>query len=157
MSLDEMHQLPLRLAAKAKGRTGTQFAALCWRIVGDSPEVCLITTRGKGRWTLPKGWPMNGQTPAQAAATEAFEEAGVSGHAVNRCLGVYSYVKPKDKTRKPLVTLVFPLHVHTVHDHWPEQADRQRRWLSPAKAAKRLKPAALRHIVESFDPAQLHR
>ncbi|SMY06555.1 NUDIX hydrolase [Flavimaricola marinus] len=157
MSLDEMHQLPLRLARKAKGRAHTQFAALCWRIVNGGPEICLITTRGKGRWTLPKGWPMDGQTPAEAAAMEAFEEAGLTGQSLDRCLGVYTYVKPKDKSRTPHLTLVFPLQVQTIHADWPERAVRRRKWVSPAKAARLLKSPELRHIVEQFDPRQLHR
>jgi 8-oxo-dGTP pyrophosphatase MutT (NUDIX family) len=157
MSLDEMHQLPLRLAGKAKGRTRTQFAALCWRIVHDQPEICLVTTRGTGRWTLPKGWPMDGQTPAEAAAMEAYEEAGLTGFAVDRCLGLYSYVKPRDKSRKPHLALVFPLHVQTIHSDWPERSVRRRDWFSPERAAQLLKPRALRHIVERFDARQFRR
>jgi 8-oxo-dGTP pyrophosphatase MutT (NUDIX family) len=42
-------------------------------------EILLITTRKKGRWSVPKGWPIKRSSPQQTAATEAYEEAGVRG------------------------------------------------------------------------------
>ena len=155
MSLDETSQLPLRIKRKARGRTQAQFAALCWRILDGQTQVCLVTTRGKRRWTLPKGWPMNKQTPAEAAATEAYEEAGLTGRAQDRCLGVYSYLKPGDKSRRQYLALVFPVEIEETHDDWPERRDRQREWLPQAQAAARLSPPELRHIVEQFDPQKL--
>jgi 8-oxo-dGTP pyrophosphatase MutT (NUDIX family) len=55
-----------------------QVAAVCYRIRGTSIEFLLVRTR-KGRWTFPKGGAESGLTYAQAAALEAFEEAGVHG------------------------------------------------------------------------------
>lgn len=158
MSLDDTPQLPLRLPRKAKGRTQAQFAALCWRHSADPDhpgiEICLVTTRGKGRWTLPKGWPISGQTPAEAAATEALEEAGLSGQASDICLGVYSFTKAGDKTGRTCLALVFPVEVETVHDDWPERKARRRKWVRPAEAARLLKVPELRHIVLQFDKRQ---
>jgi ADP-ribose pyrophosphatase YjhB (NUDIX family) len=53
-----------------------QFAALPFRLRDNDLEVLLITTRKKGRWSVPKGWPIRQRTPQQTAATEAYEEAG---------------------------------------------------------------------------------
>ena len=53
-----------------------QVAALCHRRTkAGQKEVLLVTSRGTGRWILPKGWPMRGKSDAQAAAQEAWEEA----------------------------------------------------------------------------------
>ncbi|WP_153885555.1 NUDIX domain-containing protein [Microvirga tunisiensis] len=37
----------------------------------------LVTTRGRKRWIVPKGWPVPGLQPYESAAREAFEEAGL--------------------------------------------------------------------------------
>jgi len=51
---------------------------VCYRIRGGVIEFLLVQTRG-GRWTFPKGGVEPGLTHAQAAALEAYEEAGVHG------------------------------------------------------------------------------
>jgi 8-oxo-dGTP pyrophosphatase MutT (NUDIX family) len=56
-----------------------QVAAVCYRIRGTDIEFLLVRTRGSRRWTFPKGSAEPGLTHAQAAALEAFEEAGVHG------------------------------------------------------------------------------
>jgi len=56
-----------------------QIAVLPYR--ADSPAVdatiriLLITSRGKGRWVVPKGKPVAGLPPHASAAREAEEEA----------------------------------------------------------------------------------
>src|SRR5882672_5945340 len=55
-----------------------QVAAVCYRVRSGAIEFLLVQTRG-GRWIFPKGGAEPGLTRAQAAALEAFEEAGVHG------------------------------------------------------------------------------
>ena len=63
-----------------KQATRVQYGALPYRLKDDaSVEVLLVTTRQTKRWIIPKGWPIKGLTPAEAAAREAYEEAGVQG------------------------------------------------------------------------------
>jgi 8-oxo-dGTP pyrophosphatase MutT (NUDIX family) len=156
MTTVTIEQLPIRLRGR-KSNVRSQFAALCYRRILDQTQICLVTSRGSGRWILPKGWPVHNQTPAQAAAAEAFEEAGLSGHAFDTCLGVFSYTKPLDKSRTAILALVYPVHVTHVHTDWPEQHQRRRKWFTPAKAAAKIAEPELRRIVESFDPAHLLR
>ncbi|WP_386679958.1 NUDIX hydrolase [Loktanella sp. R86503] len=148
-------QLPLKLRGSKTDVRG-QFAALCWRRdTAGEVEICLITSRRTKRWIVPKGWPMHKQTPAEAAATEAWEEAGLTGHPVDRCLGVFSYVKPLSKRTTPVVVMVYPLEVLQIASDWPEKAERRRKWFSRRKAASKLAEPALRRIVEAFDPDSL--
>lgn len=148
-------QLPLKLQAGGKTDVRTQFAALCYRFRNEKLEICLVTSRRSKRWILPKGWPMHKETPANAAATEAWEEAGLTGRAIDRCLGVYAYVKTMSKTLAPVVVMVYPMEVSEEHAKWPERKQRKRKWLSPKKAAKRLAEPELRRIVARFDPDML--
>ena len=55
-----------------------QVAAMCVRQGKDGPEVLLIQTLTRKLWMVPKGWPMDGLSLSDAAAQEAWEEAGVA-------------------------------------------------------------------------------
>lgn len=148
-------QLPLKLREGGKTDVRTQFAALCYRIKNGELEICMVTSRRSKRWILPKGWPMHKQTPANAAATEAWEEAGVIGTAIDHCLGAYSYVKPLSDNPTQVVVMVYPVAVSEVAQKWPEKSQRKRKWVSPKKAAKKLQEPELRRIVATFDPNRL--
>jgi 8-oxo-dGTP pyrophosphatase MutT (NUDIX family) len=150
-------QLPLKLRSGGKTDVRAQFAALCWRIKNDQVQVCLITSRTRKRWIIPKGWPMHKQTPANAAATEAFEEAGISGDTSDICLGIFSYSTHGKVENAPILTMVYPLHVTHVHSKWPEKKQRRRKWFSQKKAAKKLSEPELKQIVASFNPKKITR
>src|ERR1700676_4270865 len=68
----------VRLAELRKLKECDQVAAVCYRVRDGNIEFLLVRTR-KGRWIFPKGSVEPGLTHAQAAALEAFEEAGVHG------------------------------------------------------------------------------
>ena len=120
--------------------TSRQVAALCWRRRAGETEVLLITSRGSGRWILPKGWPVPGQSDARSALTEAWEEAGVrTAAAVGAPLGRYVYFKnPGGRgKRQPTVieATVFPIEVDRLADKYPEAGQRRRMWVPPDQAA----------------------
>ena len=128
-----------------------QFAALCWRMHGERPEVLLITSRDTGRWIVPKGWPMDGRTPAEAAAREAWEEAGVEGRVDADAVGCYSYDKALRRAAAlPCVVQVFPLRVDRLVDDYPERRQRRRKWFSAVKAARKVDEPELRELILDF-------
>ncbi|WP_227419160.1 NUDIX hydrolase [Roseitranquillus sediminis] len=133
----------------------TQVAALCWRMRKDELQVLLISSRRRKRWIVPKGWPIEGCTPAQSAAIEALEEAGVEGRCSDVCLGIFSYIKQLDEQDLPCVVPVFPLEVKRIHDDWPEKNERQRRWVSIRKALDLIDDAEMRPILRNFRPNKL--
>lgn len=125
-----------------------QFATLPWRRVDGRIELCLITSRDTGRWIIPKGWPMDGKTPSEAAAIETFEEAGLRGIASTRCVGVYTYLKDLDDGPDlPVLVAVFPLEVTKVLNDWPEADQRSRKWVTLKKAARLVSDRELREIL----------
>lgn len=145
-------QLPISVRASHKSDVRSQFAALCYRIERGKPEILLVTTRGSGRWIAPKGWPMDGKTPAESAAQEAWEEAGVVGEAHDQCLGLYSYNKTMGRgVGLPCVAMVYPVLVKTLGSDFPEKGQRQRKWFSPKKAAARVQEPELARILRDFD------
>lgn len=146
----------LCLPATAKRDVRTQFGAVCWRLRRKKPEVLLVTTRRTRRWMVPKGWPMDGHTPAQAAAVEAFEEAGVEGQPNDHCIGFFSYLKIiEGEEALPCMVALFPVRVRKVHETWPEGDQRKRRWVSPRRAAELVQEPELQAILRRFDPAAL--
>ncbi len=138
-------------AARNDKGFGLQYAAMPWRKTKDGREVLLITSRESGRWVLPKGWPMKRRAPHQAAAREAFEEAGVRGEVGSEPLGTYTYLKNfKDLLSFRCEVQVFPLEVTRVLARWPEQDERRRRWFSPARAAELVDEPELQALLRNW-------
>lgn len=152
VSIARIKQKPLRLSTSRKRDVRTQFAALCWRIHDDQIEVLVVTSRRSKRWILPKGWPLHGQTPSEAAATEAWEEGGVRGKVAPVCLGLYSYLKGRSSRDLPCMVAVFPLRVTETARNWPERKERRRKWVSPQRAAALVEEPELRRLLRDFDP-----
>jgi 8-oxo-dGTP pyrophosphatase MutT (NUDIX family) len=150
--MNSLQQQEIILGDAAKTDLRTQFAALCYRVKNEKVQFCLVTSRRSGRWIVPKGWPMNGQTPMDAAATEAFEEAGVRGKIEPRPIGVFSYYKVHSKNELPCIAVVYPLKVKKVLRTWPEHKERNRKWLSRKKAAALVDNAELSQIILRFQP-----
>jgi 8-oxo-dGTP pyrophosphatase MutT (NUDIX family) len=44
-----------------------------------TPQALLLTSRETRRWVIPKGWTMRKLSSPNAAAREAYEEAGLLG------------------------------------------------------------------------------
>jgi 8-oxo-dGTP pyrophosphatase MutT (NUDIX family) len=88
-------------------------------------EVLLITSRRRGRWIIPKGLIEPGMSPAESAAMEAFEEAGVRGRIGDQPIEEYSY----KKWGGVCGVKVYLLEVDEVFDDWPEADIRRREWI----------------------------
>jgi 8-oxo-dGTP pyrophosphatase MutT (NUDIX family) len=100
---------------------------------------------------LPKGWPEPELGPAENAAREAFEEAGVVGKISAESIGSYHYLKErKDGGGIPCSVEVFALEVTKQLDEWPEKGGRKFSWLPVDQAAAHLAEPGLRQILEDF-------
>ncbi len=135
-----------------------QFAALCYRVTAKGKlRVLLITSRGIGRWIVPKGWPMQGRTAWETARAEAWEEAGVRGSIASASVGRYFYEKWRpDDAPVPCQVDVFPLEVTDLEDNFPEVGQRQRKWFSLEEAANLVMEPELAEILTSFNPKMLN-
>ena len=130
-----------------------QVAALC--LNEKTGEVLLVTSRGTGRWIVPKGWPMAGRSLADAAAQEAWEEAGVRGRISQAEIGRYHYDKEQERGfAVPIEVRVFPLYVDDLDDRFPERGERKRRWFPPHEAAQLVAEAGLKRILQGLPGAE---
>jgi len=134
-----------------------QVAALCLRRKGSRAEVLMITSRGTGRWILPKGWPIAGLSDAEAAMQEAWEEAGVRAAPRGLMpLGTYRAVKTRTKgLPEPVNTIVYACDVTDLASKWPESHQRRRRWMRPEDAAHLVREPGLKRLLR--DASLLHR
>lgn len=119
----------------------------------ETGEVLLITSRGSGRWVIPKGWPMAGKTLPGAALTEAWEEAGIEGQVHDAEIGRYVYDKERDNGYAvPVEVRVFLVAVRKLRADFPEAGQRQRRWFLPDHAARLVVEPGLKDILLALPP-----
>src|SRR5580698_4288489 len=122
-------------------RRSEQVAAVCYRIRGKAIEFLLVQTRG-GRWIFPKGSAEPGLTHAQAAALEAFEEAGVHGRIEEASFAKYvrrgSARKAAARSgKKELAVYAYLCEVFRLSV--PKESRRNRTWFSAEDAKRRLR------------------
>ena len=119
-----------------------QTGALPYRFADGKLEILLITSRSRRRWIIPKGNPMSDKTLAEAAAEEAYEEAGVRGKIAHEEIGRYVHgVRGKKEVR------VFPLRVEEVREDYPEAHERQRHWFTFEEARLRVWESGLEGLL----------
>lgn len=131
-----------------------QVAALCHRQGKDGVEVLLVTS-SSGRWILPKGWPIDGLSAAEAAKQEAWEEGGIKkGTPKETAIGSFLAEKRFDTGAViPCETRVYPIDTAKVVSDYPEADRRDRIWVSPEQAATLVEEPGLQDILRKFQPA----
>jgi len=129
-----------------------QLAALCYRDSRDGgPEILLITS-SRGRWIVPKGWPVSGLESWETALQEAWEEAGVrAGEPWRKPLGSYTSVKRHDNgLERDCTVWVYPVKVTEMRKNYPEADKRKRVWLPLREACDRVDDPGLREVLHQF-------
>lgn len=129
----------------------TQYGVIPVRRTSDGAvEILLITSRETRRWVVPRGNPIPGKSPAESAAQEAFEEAGIVGEVEPDTIGSYVY----DKRRRlgsvvPALVHLFRMRVAEERDDWPEKGQRERRWFAAEEAAAAVHEDELARLIRS--------
>jgi 8-oxo-dGTP pyrophosphatase MutT (NUDIX family) len=162
-------KVSLKASSPRKPRGSEQVAAVCYRWHAGAIHFLLVRTGG-GRWTFPKGCSEPELTYAQAAAVEAFEEAGVHGRMEEACFTQYVLRSGKKAGEKGLTLRAYLCEVTLQVS--PEESSRRPTWLSVASAKKKLRQGrpvkdgaefsrvvdcAVTRIVESENPHSASR
>ena len=111
----------------------------------DEVHIVLVTTSSSGKWTIPKGIVERDLTPAESAAKEAEEEAGVLGKLDEKVLCEYKYRKWGGTCR----VKVYPLLVTEVLSTWDEDDVRERVVVPLEEAVEIVKPV-LMDVLQEF-------
>ena len=137
----------IKLAELRRLRGTEQVAAVCYRIRHSGVEFLLVQTRG-GHWTFPKGKVEAGITQAQAAALEAFEEAGVHGRMeelsftqyIRRKGGAGGNARGNSRSGSNVLEVVINAYLCEVRRLTPPQeSGRTPTWFPVEKAKRRLR------------------
>jgi len=126
----------LRLSRLKRLREAEQVAAVCYRMRGAEIEFLLVQTGG-GRWIFPKGGVEPGLTHAQAAAVEAFEEAGVHGRIEEAPFARYQVRRQGKQGSGKQIVAAHLCEVRRLGP--PQETGRNRTWFSPEKTKRCLR------------------
>ncbi len=138
----------VRLSQLCKLSECDQVAAVCYRVRRGAIEFLLVQTRRSGRWTFPKGGAEPGLSHAQAAAIEAFEEAGVHGRIEEASFARYVCRKPSDSRSSALVVSAHLCQVLRLSK--PKESNRNRTWLSVEDTKQRLRQGRKNGDADEF-------
>jgi 8-oxo-dGTP pyrophosphatase MutT (NUDIX family) len=143
--------LKKKQSAKRNDLPRSQIAALpVYRDESGAAWVLLITSRETRRWIIPKGWPMRGRKDHDAAAQEAFEEAGVVGRVSTKPVGTYLYWKRQTEHFELCNVKVYLLEVEGQLEAWPEKGQRRTEWFSVGDAAARIEDPGLSDLIQNL-------
>lgn len=149
---DDFHGEPEAVASPADpGPAGSgyirQAGAICLRYREGRAEVLLIRGLRSGKWGIPKGGVEAGETTSEAAAREAFEEAGVSGRCETSSLGFFEY--RKQGKALPCRVSVHLLEVLAISKSFPEMHIRTPpHWTDCESAVELVEDDGLRRLFQ---------
>lgn len=133
------------------GKTLKQlYGVIPYKVEDDSVWVMMVTSQTRKRWIFPNGNIEKGETGAQAAAREAFEEAGVKGsidkkRTINATIG-----KSAPDGIEDVAVEFFAMEVLKQADKWPEKDERKRRWITLDKAKSVIKDGDFQAVLKTF-------
>jgi 8-oxo-dGTP pyrophosphatase MutT (NUDIX family) len=144
----------VRLSQIIKVRECEQVAAVCYRVRRGAIEFLLVKTRGSRRWIFPKGSAEPGLTHAQAAAIEAFEEAGVHGRIEEAAFVRYllrrqgKRLKIERSAARPILVSAHLCEVRRLCN--PKESNRNPTWCSIEDTTRRLRYGRRNEEGEEF-------
>lgn len=122
-------------------------AAVCYRLKDEELEFLLVRTRS-GRWTFPKGGVDDDATHADAAAREAYEEAGVKGSVEHEPFHWYFHSK-RARFRSSRSVVAVQAHLCEVDRLVaPKEDYRNPTWFKAEKARRRLRERRSPELAE---------
>lgn len=131
-----------------------QIAALPVRLHADgSVDVYLVTSRGSGRWIIPKGNPIRGLAPHDVAAREAREEAGLVGPVLPQLIGRFEFQRVRGVVGETCLIDVYPMHVERQLKNFPEKRERTVRLCNLDTALAIVSSPVLAELIEHYASA----
>ena len=142
----------MKKAKRKPGELRSQIAAMpVRRGLDGAMEILLLTSRTTRRWIVPKGWPIKGLADHEAAAREAYEEAGLVGRIGRKPVGRYRYWKRLRDHFTFCEVKLYLLEVQQQLADFPEREQRELHWFSLADAADLVDEPGLGSAIRDLD------
>ncbi|KAI5858462.1 NUDIX hydrolase domain-like protein [Tricharina praecox] len=147
------------------GPDGSRLVAGVVAVSVDRRKVLVVeSTNRQNHWVLPKGgYETDEARPEDAAAREAWEEAGITGR-VTRALGEIRDPRPLNAVAPPkaggqarTLYYFFEFHVEREEDRWPEMHKRKRRWMTYEEALSCFQSMNRPELIEAIDRSSVLR
>jgi len=145
------------------GPDGTRLVAGVVALSNDKKKVLLVqSTKRSGHWVLPKGgYETDEDSPEEAAAREAWEEAGITGKII-KSLGEIKDPRPhRSKPNKehihPALYMFFEFSVEKEEVQWPEMDTRRRKWMTFSEATECFMENGRTELKEALDKSSIIR
>lgn len=140
---------------------GSRLVAGVVAVSLDRRKVLVVeSTTRNNHWVLPKGgYETDEARPEDAAAREAWEEAGITG-MVTRSLGEIKDPRPASSISKGQprsLYYFFEFLVEREEDRWPEMHKRKRKWLTYEEAASCFRSMNRPELEEALDRSSVLR
>lgn len=121
-------------------QTTTHAGGVVYRMKNDVVEYLLVRPKtNANEWLLPKGHIEQGESPAEAAVREVFEEAGVVAHIISRIGSIHFRAKDEN--------VVAEFYLMKYVEQTSDKEDREVAWLSAKDANKCLSFANYRYLL----------
>jgi len=128
-----------------------QIAALPVQFAADGGlQLYLVTSRGGGRWIIPKGNPIAGLAAHEVAAQEAFEEAGLVGSVMPVCIGTFEFNRTRRFGEDDCLVDVYPMFVEKQISKFDEQRQRRVRRCDLETARSLVDSLSLAALIERY-------
>ncbi len=122
----------------------THGAGVVFKLTSEGPRYLLVEASGtRDRWLFPKGHVEDGETAAEAALREVWEEAGVRARTIRRLRRV------EQRKEGDWITVVYYLMAYAGRKTALE--DRRVRWLAFDEAIEELDFGKSRRVLRSAD------
>ncbi|MBF0287516.1 MAG: NUDIX hydrolase [SAR324 cluster bacterium] len=115
-------------------------------------KIMLITSRKRKNWVIPKGGVVKSLSPADSAAKEALEEAGIEGTVFPFQIGEYQHSKWNGICR----IKVFLLEIENILQDWEEAAFRKRKLVSIKETKRLVNNPELTHLINKASSLLIH-
>lgn len=136
--------------SRENDRPVMQAGAVPYRISAAGRVEVLMITNSSGRWIVPKGGIDPGNSPADQAVLEAYEEAGVVEAEIGGEIGFYDYERGGRVHRVRL----FALLVRELARDWDESHRREREWVALEEAIERVAFEGLKRALMGVLPGK---
>ena len=105
-----------------------KVGSIPFKVYDEKFAVLFVTSQVRGRWILPKGTLLEGESHENSCNRSTFAEAGVKGKLIKNFPVTKLITKSINNVKSIVPVTFYPLLVENQYDDWPDKGTRQRHW-----------------------------